>query len=121
MNKEKFNNYYSSFISYSSIYGKNTFIISGEMNRLDAYTLFVLLRSVAIVGIAYVAYLSFAQNKKGWAWLFMRCGIVVTCLPCWRFGCFNSYVVKHHTFSMLVVSILVCGWIMKNGKIVKFK
>ena len=51
------------------VFAENTFIISGTINRLDAYTLFVLLRSVAIVGIAYVAYLSFAQNKKKWAWL----------------------------------------------------
>lgn len=68
MNKNKNLIIIASLLSALIVFAENTFVISGEMSRLDAYTLFVLLRSVAIVGIAYVAYLSFAQNKKKWAW-----------------------------------------------------
>ena len=69
MNKNKNLIIIASLLSAMVVFAENTFVISGTINRLDAYTLFVLLRSVAIVGIAYVAYLSFAQNKKKWALL----------------------------------------------------
>ena len=58
-----------SLLSAVIVFVENTFAISGAMDRLDAYTIFVLLRSIAVLGIAYVAYLCFRQNKKRWAWI----------------------------------------------------
>ena len=117
MNKKKNFIIIISLLSALIVFAENTLIISGEMNRLDAYTLFVLLRSVAIVGIAYVAYLSFAQNKKKWAWLM---SIVALWLHASLAGGSVSLIpmlLNIIAFGMLIVSIFSLR--LDNGKTAK--
>ena len=117
MNKKKNLITVIALLSAIVVFAENTFIISGEMNRLDVYTLFVLLRSVAIVGIAYIAYLSFAQNKNKWAWLM---SIVALWLHASLAGGSVSLIpmlLNIVAFSVLVVSLFSLR--LDNGKTAK--
>lgn len=107
MNKNKNLIIIASLLSAMVVFAENTFVISGEMNRLNAHTLFVLLRSVAVVGIAYVAYLSFTQNKKKWAWLM---SIVALWLHASLTGGSTTLIptlLNIATFGVLIISIFV--------------
>lgn len=117
MNKNKNLIVIASLLSALVVFAENTFVISGEINRLDAYTLFVLLRSVAIVGIAYVAYLSFAQNKKKWA-------LIMSIVALWLHASLTGgsttlipTLLNIATFSVLIISIF--GLRLDNEKTVK--
>ncbi|MEK7539420.1 MAG: hypothetical protein AAB595_02180 [Patescibacteria group bacterium] len=58
-----------SLLSAIIVFAENYFNIFNTMVGPDAYTIFVLLRSVAVLGAAFVAYLCFRQNKKEWFWV----------------------------------------------------
>jgi len=68
MNKNKNTAIIISLLSAVVVFVENYFNIFDAMANLDEYTLFVLLRSIAVLGIVYVAYLCFAQNEKRWFW-----------------------------------------------------
>jgi len=117
MNKKKNLITVISLLSAMVVFTENIFIVSETMDFLDAYTLFVLLRSVAVVGIAYIAYLSFAQNKKRWAWLM---GIVALWLHASLVGGSVSLipmVLNVSAMGILVVSLFKMR--LDEGKVVK--
>lgn len=58
-----------SLLSAIIVFAENYLNIFDAMVGPDAYTIFVLLRSVAVLGTAFVAYLCFRQNKKEWFWI----------------------------------------------------
>lgn len=68
MNKTKNIMIVASLLSAIVVSLENIYAIFGTMDHSDAYTLFVLLRSIVVFGTAYVAYLCFIENKKGWFW-----------------------------------------------------
>ena len=68
MNKNKNIVLVISLLSAIIVFAENYLNIFDVMVSPDDYTLFVLFRSVAVLGMSYVAYLCFVQNKKGWFW-----------------------------------------------------
>jgi len=68
MNKNKNTIIMVSLIATIIVFLENTLNIAEGMSIPNGYTLFILLRSLAVVGTAYVAYLAYTQNKKGWFW-----------------------------------------------------